>query len=62
MGNPPVPDNGIHPHFGRGGTRVDVVGVSYLADSRFHWLPLTFDDRDCPVMRWQNEWEPSERK
>ena len=31
-----------------------------LADSRYLWLPITFDDRDHPVIRWQDEWEPSE--
>lgn len=31
-----------------------------LADSRYLWLPITFDDRDHPVVRWQDEWKPSE--
>ncbi|BCU79724.1 glycoside hydrolase family 43 protein [Luteolibacter sp. LG18] len=27
-----------------------------LADSRYIWLPIEFDDKNAPVIRWQDEW------
>ena len=29
-----------------------------LADSRFVWLPMTFDASGKPVIEWKNEWRP----
>jgi hypothetical protein len=31
-----------------------------LADSRYLWLPITFDDLDNPVIRWQDQWKPGD--
>lgn len=30
-----------------------------LADSRYLWLPMTFDAAGLPVVEWQEEWSPS---
>lgn len=29
-----------------------------LQDSRYLWLPLSFDDEDKPVVTWQEQWTP----
>lgn len=30
-----------------------------LSDSRYIWLPLSFDGEDNPTIRWRDEWSPA---
>ncbi|NDV63412.1 family 43 glycosylhydrolase [Puniceicoccales bacterium CK1056] len=50
---PLQPDKGIFLYMGDRWTRDD------LGDSRYIWLPLTFDGNDQPVLRWKDSWSPS---
>ncbi len=31
-----------------------------LKDSRYVWLPITFDEEGVPVLRWQDSWSPQD--
>lgn len=30
-----------------------------LGDSRYYWLPITFDDKGNPEIMWKDEWKPT---
>lgn len=36
----------------------DIWRPKSLADSRYIWLPIKFDQNDKPVIAWQNSWSP----
>lgn len=36
----------------------DIWNAENLADSRYIWLPIQFDEKGIPIIEWKKEWKP----